>query len=115
MDPDVTRGSGGGPGGAGGQGRRPPDRADRIPLCHPLPLDGVSVDVVATPDGVHATATVKTVWRTGVEMEALTAVAVALLSVYDTVKAIDRSMRIEGVQLLEKRGGRSGSWRRESP
>jgi cyclic pyranopterin phosphate synthase len=89
--------------------------ADLIPLCHPLPLDGVSVDVVATDEGVHATATVNTVWRTGVEMEALTAVAVALLSVYDTVKAIDRSMRIEGIQLLEKRGGRSGSWRRESP
>ena len=89
--------------------------SDLIPLCHPLPLDGVSVDVVATDEGVHATATVKTVWRTGVEMEALTAVAVALLSVYDTVKAIDRSMRIEGIQLLEKRGGRSGSWRRESP
>jgi len=89
--------------------------ADLIPLCHPLPLDAVSVDVVATPEGVHATATVKTVWRTGVEMEALTAVAVALLSVYDTVKAIDRGMRIDGVQLLEKRGGRSGSWRRESP
>ena len=89
--------------------------SDLIPLCHPLPLDGVTVDVVATADGVHAIATVKTVWRTGVEMEALTAVAVALLSVYDTVKAIDRSMRIEGIQLLEKRGGRSGSWRRESP
>jgi cyclic pyranopterin phosphate synthase len=89
--------------------------ADLIPLCHPLPLDGVSVDVVATPEGVHATATVKTVWRTGVEMEALTAVAVALLSVYDTVKAIDRGMRIDGVRLLEKHGGRSGSWRRESP
>jgi cyclic pyranopterin phosphate synthase len=89
--------------------------ADLIPLCHPLPLDGVSVDVVATAEGVHATATVKTVWRTGVEMEALTAVAVALLSVYDTVKAIDRGMRIDGVQLLEKHGGRSGSWRRESP
>jgi cyclic pyranopterin phosphate synthase len=89
--------------------------SDLIPLCHPIPLDGVSVDVVATDEGLHATATVKTVWRTGVEMEALTAVAVALLSVYDTVKAIDRSMRIDGVQLLEKRGGRSGSWRRESP
>jgi len=89
--------------------------ADLIPLCHPLPLDAVSVDVVATAEGVHATATVKTVWRTGVEMEALTAVAVALLSVYDTVKAIDRGMRIDSVRLLEKHGGRSGSWRRDSP
>jgi cyclic pyranopterin phosphate synthase len=89
--------------------------ADLIPLCHPLPLDGVAVELVATQDGVHATATVKTVWRTGVEMEALTAVASALLTVYDCVKAIDRGMRIDSVRLLEKHGGRSGSWRRDSP
>jgi cyclic pyranopterin monophosphate synthase len=89
--------------------------SDLIPLCHPLPLDSVAVDVVATPEGVRVTATVKTVWRTGVEMEALTAVAAALLTVYDTVKAIDRGMRIDSVRLLEKHGGRSGSWRGDSP
>ena len=88
--------------------------SEMIPLCHPLPIDGVEVDV--EPDSacsVRITARVVTRWRTGVEMEALTAVTAAALTVYDMVKAIDRGMRIEGVRLLEKRGGRSGAWRTE--
>ena len=85
--------------------------ADLIPLCHPLPLDGVEVQVEATGDGrVRIEATAHTRWRTGVEMEALTAVSAAALTVYDMVKAIDRSVSIDGIRLLEKRGGRSGHW-----
>ena len=85
--------------------------ADLIPLCHPLPIDGVEVDVEPDTDhSVRIVARVTTRWRTGVEMEALTAVSAAALTVYDMVKAIDRGMRIEGVRLLEKRGGRSGDW-----
>ncbi len=86
-----------------------------IPLCHPLALTKVSVDL--TPDqalpGVTVRAEAKTHGRTGVEMEALTAVAVACLTIYDMAKAVDRSMRIEGVRLIEKRGGKSGFWRAE--
>ena len=86
-----------------------------IPLCHPLLLTKVAMDVV--PDeslpGVHVTATVKVSGQTGVEMEALTAVSVACLTVYDMVKAVDRGMRIEAVQLLEKTGGASGTFRAE--
>jgi cyclic pyranopterin monophosphate synthase len=85
--------------------------ADLIPLCHPLPIDGVEVDVTLEDDGVTIVARVRTRWRTGVEMEALTAVSAAALTVYDMVKAVDRGMRIEGVRLLEKSGGRSGTWR----
>ena len=84
--------------------------ADLIPLCHPLPLDGAQVSVEARAGAIHVQATVRTRWRTGVEMEALTAVTGACLTVYDMVKAIDRGMRIEGIRLLEKHGGRSGSW-----
>ncbi|RME21054.1 MAG: cyclic pyranopterin monophosphate synthase MoaC [Deltaproteobacteria bacterium] len=90
--------------------------ADLIPLCHPLPLDGVQVDAEALPadaDGpwrVRVEARVHTRWRTGVEMEALTSVTAACLTVYDMVKAVDRGMRIEGIRLLEKRGGRSGHY-----
>lgn len=83
-----------------------------IPMCHPLPITGVAVDL--KPEGagrLHIRATVKTTGKTGVEMEALTAVSVAALTVYDMCKAVDRSMRIEGVRLLEKRGGKSGEWR----
>jgi cyclic pyranopterin phosphate synthase len=84
-----------------------------IPLCHPLPVAKVEVDV--TPDGklpgVVVTARVKVSGKTGVEMEALTAVSVACLTVYDMVKAVERGMRIEGIRLLEKRGGRSGHYR----
>ncbi len=86
--------------------------SDLIPLCHPLPLS--SVDVVLEPDdalpGVRARATARVTARTGVEMEALTAVAVALLTAYDMLKALDRGMELRGVRLLRKQGGRSGTW-----
>ena len=85
--------------------------SDLIPLCHPLPLTKVSLDLAIDDDGVTATALAATDGKTGVEMEALTAVSVALLTVYDMAKAIDKAMRIEGIRLLEKRGGRSGDWR----
>ncbi len=84
--------------------------ADLIPLCHPLPIDAVTVDLQLEPDGIRATATVATTHGTGVEMEALTAVSVALLTVYDMAKAMDRGMVISGVRLLKKTGGRSGEW-----
>jgi cyclic pyranopterin phosphate synthase len=84
--------------------------SDLIPLCHPLPLSGVSVALEVVGDAVVATATAKTTGRTGVEMEALTAVMAALLTVYDMLKAVDRGMCIEGVRLLSKDGGRSGAW-----
>jgi cyclic pyranopterin monophosphate synthase len=82
-----------------------------IPMCHPIAITGVTVDL--TPEGgaaLRITATVKTTGKTGVEMEALTAVTVAALTVYDMCKAVDRGMRIEAVRLLEKRGGKSGEW-----
>lgn len=86
--------------------------ADLIPLCHALP--GASVEVVLEADeslpGLHARAVATYKGKTGVEMEALTAVSVALLTVYDMVKAVDRGMRIEGIRLLSKEGGASGSW-----
>ena len=89
--------------------------SDLIPLCHPLPLTSVSVDIVADEalPGLVVRATAKTHGQTGVEMEALTAVSVACLTIYDMVKAVDRGMRIEGVRLIEKRGGKSGLWRAE--
>jgi cyclic pyranopterin phosphate synthase len=85
-----------------------------IPLCHPLGLDVVTVEARLDPDapGVRLLATAKVTGRTGVEMEALTAVSVACLTVYDMVKAIDRDMLIEGVRLLSKTGGTRGDWRR---
>src|SRR6202048_1881954 len=84
-----------------------------IPLCHPLNISKVEVDIAADDKlpGLVVRATVNVTGRTGVEMEALTAVAVACLTVYDMVKAVDRGMRIEGIRLIEKRGGRSGHWR----
>jgi cyclic pyranopterin phosphate synthase len=84
-----------------------------IPLCHPLPVSQVAVDIVPEPagPGLHITATVKLTGQTGVEMEALTAVSIACLTIYDMVKAADRNMRIEGVRLIEKRGGKSGHYR----
>ncbi len=89
---------------------------DLIPLCHPLGLTHVAVDfTLEAPDAVMCTARTETVGRTGVEMEALTAVSVALLTIYDMCKAIDRGMRIEAIALVEKRGGKSGVWRREDP
>ena len=85
-----------------------------IPLCHPLGLDSIDVQVSLDPDlpGVRIEATVKNVGRTGVEMEALTAVAVACLTVYDMVKAVDREMVIQNVRLTAKTGGTRGDWRR---
>ncbi len=90
--------------------------AELVPLCHPLPLTRVEVDLMPSADrpAVHCRARVETVGRTGVEMEALTAVQIALLTVYDMCKAVDRGMTITGVRLLEKSGGKSGSWRRDS-
>ncbi len=86
--------------------------ADLIPLCHPIALTRVAVefDTVDTPPGVVCRATAQTVGPTGVEMEALTAVQVALLTIYDMCKAADRSMVITDVKLLEKQGGKSGHW-----
>jgi cyclic pyranopterin phosphate synthase len=84
-----------------------------IPLCHPLALSKVSVDVEPLPDqnAVRIEATAKVTGRTGVEMEALTAVSVACLTVYDMVKAVDRGIEITGIRLTAKAGGRSGDWR----
>ena len=84
--------------------------ADLIPLCHPLPLTSVSIDLATDDTGITATATCATTGQTGVEMEALTAVTVALLTLYDMVKAVDKAMTIEGVRVLAKSGGKSGDW-----
>lgn len=87
--------------------------ADLIPLCHPLPLDAIALQLEADgAEAVRITATVETTSRTGVEMEALTAVSVAALTVYDMSKALDRAMVIEQIQLEEKSGGASGHWLR---
>jgi cyclic pyranopterin monophosphate synthase len=86
---------------------------DLIPLCHPLFISGVDVTAEVTDEGVEITATVTTTERTGVEMEALTAVAVAGLAVIDMIKAIDRAAVISEVRLLSKSGGRRGDWTRE--
>jgi cyclic pyranopterin phosphate synthase len=87
-----------------------------IPLCHPLPITKVEIEI--DPEhflpGYRVQATVKVTGQTGVEMEALTAVSVACLTIYDMVKAIEKGMRIEGIRLLEKRGGKSGDWRADS-
>jgi cyclic pyranopterin phosphate synthase len=85
--------------------------SDLVPLCHPLPITRVSVELSIETDGITAVATVATDGKTGVEMEALTAVSVALLTVYDMAKAIDKTMTIKDIRLLEKSGGRSGDWR----
>ncbi|HSN92232.1 MAG TPA: cyclic pyranopterin monophosphate synthase MoaC [Anaeromyxobacteraceae bacterium] len=87
---------------------------DLVPLCHPIALSGVEVEAVPGGGGVEVTATVRTVDRTGVEMEALAAVAAACLTVYDMLKRHERGMSIERIELLEKKGGRSGHWRREA-
>ena len=86
--------------------------ADLIPLCHPLRITGVDVALTVRGDGVDIVATVRAFDRSGVEMEALAAVAAAALTIYDMCKAIDRGMVIERIQLDEKRGGKSGIWRR---
>ena len=87
--------------------------SELIPLCHPLPLTRAAVDLTVEDDGVVVTATVATAGQTGVEMEALTAVSTALLTIYDMAKAIDKGMTIEGIRLLAKRGGKSGDWQAE--
>ena len=89
--------------------------AEMIPLCHPIALTDVGVDLEADRSlpGLHVTAWASTRGRTGVEMEALAAVTVALLTIYDMAKALDRGMEISGVRVTEKRGGRSGDWKRE--
>jgi cyclic pyranopterin phosphate synthase len=86
--------------------------SDLIPLCHPLAISKVSLELTADPDrpGIRVEATVKTTGQTGVEMEALTAVSVACLTVYDMVKAVEKSMTIEGIRLLLKDGGKSGRY-----
>src|SRR3984893_6170699 len=83
-----------------------------IPLCHPLPLTSVNVDVMPRPRGYDIEARVRTTAQTGVEMEALTAVAVAALTIYDMVKAVDKTMVIGNIRVMFKAGGRSGTYRR---
>jgi cyclic pyranopterin monophosphate synthase len=87
-----------------------------IPLCHPLAISKVDIEIEPErdPPALRVRATVKVTGQTGVEMEALTAAAVACLTIYDMVKAVERGMRIEGVRLVEKRGGKSGTYRVES-
>jgi len=87
--------------------------AELIPLCHPLALDAVTVDLTVEDDAVRATATASLTGKTGVEMEAMTACSIALLTIYDMAKALDKGMVIEQVRLIEKRGGKSGTWRGE--
>ena len=87
--------------------------ADLIPLCHPLPITAVSVELEPGDALVRITATVETDAKTGIEMEALTAVSVAALALYDMCKAVDRGIEITGVRLLEKSGGKSGTWTHE--
>ena len=82
-----------------------------IPLCHPLALDAVTVDFALTDTGVAVTASAALTGRTGVEMEALVAASIALLTIYDMAKALDKGMVVEQVRLLEKRGGKSGDWK----
>jgi cyclic pyranopterin monophosphate synthase len=84
--------------------------AELIPLCHPLPLTRVAIDLAPDADGVTVTATVATNAQTGVEMEALTAASVALLTLYDMAKVIDKAMVIDSVRLISKTGGKSGDW-----
>jgi cyclic pyranopterin monophosphate synthase len=87
---------------------------DLIPLCHPIALTGVTVEVTLDEGGASVRAEVKTLDRTGVEMEALTAAATAALTIYDMVKSVDRAMVVEAVQLEHKAGGRTGTWDRGS-
>lgn len=88
--------------------------SELIPLCHPLALTDVAVELVLDPalPGIRVSATAATVGKTGVEMEALTAAAIALLTIYDMAKGIDRAMTIGGIALVEKSGGQSGDWKR---
>lgn len=84
--------------------------SELIPLCHPISIGAITIDLVSADNGIEITAVVKTTERTGVEMEALTAVAVAALTVYDMIKGIDRGAAIESIRLVRKSGGRSGDW-----
>jgi cyclic pyranopterin phosphate synthase len=88
---------------------------DLVPLCHPIAISGVTVDLTVTDDGVLISARVKTADRTGVEMEALTAVSVAGLTLVDMVKAVDPSAAITDIKVEEKLGGKTGKWQRETP
>lgn len=88
---------------------------DLIPLCHPLAVSGVKLDLLVADDAVEIAATVKTTDRTGVEMEALTAVSVAALTVVDMIKAVDKAAVITDIRVEEKSGGKSGDWTREAP
>ena len=86
--------------------------SELVPLCHPLAITGVDIDFDVSGDEVGITATVRTTDRTGVEMEALTAVSVAALTVYDMIKAVDRAASIDGIRVLHKEGGKTGPWSR---
>jgi cyclic pyranopterin phosphate synthase len=86
--------------------------SDLIPLCHPISLTGVEVSLEPSGRGIRVLATVRTTGRTGVEMEAMTAVAVAALTIYDMVKGVERGVSVESIGLLRKTGGRSGTWER---
>ncbi len=88
---------------------------DLVPLCHPIALSGVDVSAEPGPDGVAVGATVRTVDRTGVEMEALAAVSAACLTIYDMLKRYEKGMSIGPIELVEKKGGRSGHWQRGAP
>ena len=88
------------------------ETARLIPLCHPIQIDGVEVDIEPADDGARITASARTAGRTGVEMEAMTAVAVAALALYDMVKGLDKGIEIGPIRLLSKSGGRSGDWQR---
>jgi cyclic pyranopterin phosphate synthase len=87
--------------------------AELIPLCHPIPLTGVDLTLEPSGRGILVVASVRTTGRTGVEMEAMTAVAVAALTIYDMVKGVERGVTIESVKLTRKTGGRSGTWQRD--
>lgn len=84
--------------------------ADLIPLCHPLPLAAVTVDIAPDDSGIDVCATVRTSAQTGIEMEAITAVSVTLLTLYDMLKALDKTMVLGDIRVTEKRGGKSGDW-----
>ncbi len=84
--------------------------ADIIPLCHPLPLSGVTVEIMPDDGGIEVIATARTAAQTGVEMEAITAASATLLTLYDMLKALDKRMVIDQVRVTEKRGGKSGDW-----
>lgn len=88
--------------------------SELIPLCHPLALDAVTLDFALETDAVRATASASLTGKTGVEMEAMTATCIGLLTIYDMAKALDKGMVIEEVRLIEKRGGKSGTWRAEA-